>query len=100
VMNGAVSAAKRSRITVTMAEAELVALEQLETVLGAEGQSRSLKGKSGNITWAVTQQQIAGDPRGIFTLVRYDVTAGPPNKPALIRLSRRKFLPADEANAL
>ncbi len=89
IMDGAVTAKTRANNQQLQMEALVLARAHIADLRSEAGEPSILTGKSKKIIWALEEQEIARDPRGIFVLVEANISAGPKDKPKLAALQKR-----------
>jgi len=89
IMDGAVTAKTRTQNQNLQVEALILAQSHIEDLRDSAGEPSTLSGKDKNISWALVENEIARDPRGVFVLVEANLSAGPKDKPKLVSLQKR-----------
>lgn len=89
LMDGAVSAKLRGQNQELQLEALVVAQSHIEALRDEPGEPSQRNGQEGGISWALEEQEIARDPRGVFVFVEASITAGSEEKPKLVFLQKR-----------
>ncbi|MEP3226279.1 MAG: prepilin-type N-terminal cleavage/methylation domain-containing protein [Parasphingorhabdus sp.] len=89
VMDGAVSAKLRGQNQELQTRALFVAQSHIEALRDQPGEPSQRSGAENGMIWALTEQEIARDPRGIFVIVEASIAAGTEGKPRLVQLQKR-----------
>ena len=89
IMDGAVTAKSRSHNSENQIDALLSAQSHIETLRGQPGEPTRLSGEDGEILWSLVEQEIVRDPRGAFSLVEAQISAGPEDRRNLVFLQKR-----------